>query len=151
MQYPENAVCKHFHLDLKGTLACEQEMLVKIFICFLRFELESNWISCAGVEVANDCLKMRVLDTSGCRISLSLCSTRQVCHLNYYFHLNSMWSQWRANTELGWGYWLALFLWTLLTALGACRAVRVLQEGKVLSRGSVAACLQKDSFVVQCL
>lgn len=40
-------------------------------------------MSCAGVEVASDNLKMRMPDSSGCRSSLSLLSTRQVCHLNY--------------------------------------------------------------------
>lgn len=104
-------------------------------------------MSHTSVEVASEDLKVRVLDISGCRSSLSLCSTRQV------WIIIALWipcvlgegQHWAGDEGIEW-----LCAWMLLTALDACSAVRVLQEGKVLSRSSIALCLQKD-FVVQCL
>lgn len=86
--------------------------------------------SCAGVDVASDNLKMRMSDTSGCRSSLSLLSTWQVCHMNYPpFCVVSVKCQHWGDEGIDCSVPMEL-----LTALDACTAVRVLQEGKVLSR-----------------
>lgn len=115
-----------FSLRSKGNISLwAGDASRKYLLVFLRFGNESNWMSRTGGEAASDNLKMRVLDTRGCRISLSLCSTRQVCHLDYppFAVVSGKCQPWTGDDGIAWlhAYGCSLQNWIPAVLSESCR------------------------------